>query len=529
MHRALILASLVLLGAMAHGQDLGTLRLTVTVTAATPVARHVLLVSAEPPDAPPRAITTDRDGTFTLRLRPGRYIVESEKPVAFEGQIYQWRQRVDVAAGRETMLQLTAANASVEAPASVPATDATFLLPRWQASVLPVWTPTAHASGFLIDAAGLIATNQRVVGTASAVEVQLTPQEKVMARVLVADPERDVAIVWIDPAVVSALRPIPVACPPAATPRVAVKDELFTIGTPLRGDKSFLSAPAGRVERRSLVADWRLQAGSSGGPVFNAAGELVGLTSISPDDEIRKWASRVVRIDAACEPIATARVEMRSGSPPPSTLVPVEPARPFSVTALAETARGRAGSLSPPRVSSADFEIAFITPVLTYAAQRTPGGGTASDVLRPIKDFGNWSDYVAEFPPVLLIRVTPKQVEGLWAKVGRVAAGTQGVTLPPVKRAKTGFARLRAFCGDRELTPIHPFVIEQRVSETEAVYEGLYAFEHDALGPHCATARLTLYSEQAAERGDTRTIDPGVLRRVWQDFAAYRAAGAGPR
>ena len=98
-------------------------------------------------------------------------------------------------------------------------------------------------------------------------------------------------------------------------------------------------------------------------------------------------------------------------------------------------------------------------------------------------DFGNWSDYVSTVPPVLLIRVTPKLVEGFWAKVARGAVQTQGVSLPPLKRFKSGFARLRAFCGDAELTPIHPFKLEYRVSNSESIYEGLYAFEPDALSP----------------------------------------------
>jgi hypothetical protein len=40
-----------------------------------------------------------------------------------------------------------------------------------------LWTPSTHASGFLIDAKGLIATNQRVIGTATSVEVQLSPDD----------------------------------------------------------------------------------------------------------------------------------------------------------------------------------------------------------------------------------------------------------------------------------------------------------------------------------------------------------------
>jgi hypothetical protein len=53
-------------------------------------------------------------------------------------------------------------------------------------------------------------------------------------------------------------------------------------------------------------------------------------------------------------------------------------------------------------------------------------------------------DDVAGFPPVLLVRVTPKLVEGFWTNVARGAAQTQGVAIPPIKRFTSGFSRMRA-------------------------------------------------------------------------------------
>ena len=60
--------------------------------------------------------------------------------------------------------------------------------------------PTARASGFVVDSRGLIATDGRAIGTATIVEVQLTPTVKVAARVLVSERSRDVAIVRVDQA-----------------------------------------------------------------------------------------------------------------------------------------------------------------------------------------------------------------------------------------------------------------------------------------------------------------------------------------
>jgi hypothetical protein len=192
--------------------------------------------------------------------------------------------------------------------------------------------------------------------------------------------------------------------------------------------------------------------------------------------------------------------------------------------------------VSPYQVSSSSFDLAFITPVLTYVAQyqsqqprpRTTSKDTRKPepepvLVRPLLDFSNWSEYVMDFPPVLLVRVTPKLVEGFWTTVGRAAARTQGVSIPPIKHFASGLARLRAFCGDVEVTPIHPFKIEQRLSESEAIYEGLYVFDPGALGPHCATVKLVLYSEKEPDKGDTRVVDASVVQQIWDDFAPYRA------
>jgi len=218
------------------------------------------------------------------------------------------------------------------------------------------------------------------------------------------------------------------------------------------------------------------------------------------------------------------------------THLPVEPVRPFPVEALENAAAQMRAGLSPYQMSSSDFDIAFMTPVQTYRAQHqsekssrdrgrgAPPTDAGPAIMRTLTDFGNWSRYVADFPPVLLVRVTPKLAEGFWAKVARGAAQTQGVALPPLMHVKTGFSRMRAFCGDAEVMPIHPFKLEQQVSESGAIYEGLYVFDSGALAPPCGAVKLVVYSEKEPERGDTLVVDPKVVQQIWEDFAPYRAA-----
>jgi len=96
------------------------------------------------------------------------------------------------------------------------------------------------------------------------------------------------------------------------------------------------------------------------------------------------------------------------------------------------------------------------------------------------------------------------------------------MALPAIKRLKSGFARLQAFCGGTEVTPIHPFKLELRVSDKDVIYEGLYAFDPAALGPGCSSVTLVLYSEKEPAKPDTRRVDAAILQQISRDFDVGR-------
>ena len=294
--------------------------------------------------AAPRRIVTSLDGTADVRLRPGNYTVESDRPVAFLGKAYEWTQTLDIVAGRDAVLELTADNAEVEAVRPRPTSaapleaDPSFLLTQWQDSVVALWTPTTHASGFVIDANGLIATNQRAIGTATAVEVQLTPAVKVAASVLVADPVRDVAVLWIDPETVASVRPVPLGCAQTTKPIVVDGQKIFAIGAPLGQQKGPASGTVSRVEAHAIVSDLGIASGGAGGPVFTRRRRR------GRDQLLRRRGrrersvnSRVVRVGDVCDAVAAAEKKMKDATPPNGTRLPVEPERPFPV----ERAQGR--------------------------------------------------------------------------------------------------------------------------------------------------------------------------------------------
>src|SRR5688572_3582350 len=417
MGRALVLVMLAVAAqATLASQPLAVLHIRAVLTdtdgRATPIARHALLISDNPPSREPRRILTRLDGTADVRISPGNYTIESDEPLGFQGKAYRWRQTLDVVAGRDQTLELTVANAVIEAivpgttGASAPvAPDISLLLQQWYDSVVEVWTPTVHASGFLVDAAGLIATSHRVVGDATAVEVQFTRSVKVAGTVVHTDPQRDIALIRIAPSIVASIPPVPLGCPRSGPTPVAPGQDIFALAAPLRQSKGWTPATVSRVDARAIASDLTLATGGIGGPVFTATGELVGLSSLPDErDEPRRGAARVVHIEGACAIVAAAATKVKDAPVPDATHLPVEPATPAPVAVFEDAVTRRAGSLKPYTMAASEFDVAFITPILNFAAQSQPN-----------QDFRNWSDYVSDIPPVLFVRVTPRMEESFWA------------------------------------------------------------------------------------------------------------------
>ena len=525
-------------GSAAQGQSV--LRITVTLLdeagAAAPVSRHVLLVSDNPATREPRRILTEANGTADLRLPPGSYIVESDRPVVLRGQAYQWTQLVDVVAGRDATLALTAENARLvplmaalsAADRAAPAPDSPLLLEKWQQSVVAVWSPTSRGSGFLVDARGLIATDRHVVGSATSVAVQVSPTVKVPARVLSAEASRDVAILWVDPGVVASRPAVPLLCPPAAAPALEDGEEIATLAAPLRTAADMVRGEVTVLHPRAIETDLRLLFGSAGGPVFNEAGAVVGLTSVAEADANRDVA--VVRAITICAALSDSRSKMSGMTPPEPTPLPTEPTRPLPADAASGFTRNTAAAIDPPVASSSDFDVAFLTPPVLSAAQeradrtggRSPRAPEVEARLGRLTDFGAWAEYFDDLPPVLIVRVTPKLVEGFWKRLAREAARTQGADLPAFKDFTTSFLGLRASCGGAEIVPIHPFVLDHRVSEKDVIREGLYVFDPAAFESSCGPVTLSLYSTKAPKKPDVVTIDAKVMARIRQDFASGR-------
>jgi len=143
------------------------------------------------------------------------------------------------------------------------------------AATVTVRTLRGHGSGVVVDAKGYALTNAHVVGTERHVTL-LVDGRSVAAQVVNRNSHTDVALLQFDGAQLIAA---PVG---RSAPRPG--DTLFVIGTPLDISLShtvtqgILSAVRHVEGRKLYQTDASINRGNSGGPVFNAAGDLVALS-----------------------------------------------------------------------------------------------------------------------------------------------------------------------------------------------------------------------------------------------------------
>ena len=133
-------------------------------------------------------------------------------------------------------------------------------------------------SGFIVSPDGLILTTAHVVDRADEVTVRLTDRREFKAQVLVVDAQSDVAVVQIDATKLPTVKL-------GDSSRVRVGEQTLTIGSP---DSFQNTVTAGIVSATSRTlpdgsnfpffqTDVAVNLDNSGGPLFNRAGEVVGI------------------------------------------------------------------------------------------------------------------------------------------------------------------------------------------------------------------------------------------------------------
>jgi serine protease Do len=136
------------------------------------------------------------------------------------------------------------------------------------------------ASGFIVSPDGYVLTNAHVVDEATEVTVRLTDKREFKAKVVGTDKRTDVALLKVEG---SGLPTVKIGEPEQAR----VGEWVVAVGSPFGFDNTvtagIISAKARRLPDETYVpfiqTDVAINPGNSGGPLFNLAGEVIGINS----------------------------------------------------------------------------------------------------------------------------------------------------------------------------------------------------------------------------------------------------------
>ena len=140
---------------------------------------------------------------------------------------------------------------------------------------------TSLGSGFVIDEKGYILTNNHVIENAKEIWVTLADESRLQAKLVGADSKTDSAIIKIDSP--KSLTPVKLG----DSDKIRVGDWIIAIGNPfgLGGSVTagIVSAKSRDIEAGSydnfIQTDASINQGSSGGPMFDMNGEVIGVNT----------------------------------------------------------------------------------------------------------------------------------------------------------------------------------------------------------------------------------------------------------
>jgi hypothetical protein len=140
-------------------------------------------------------------------------------------------------------------------------------------------------SGFIVRSSGIVVTNNHVVNFAKAVKIRFI-DKLYKAKVNYRNAANDIAILKIE----STQRNMPVVVL-GDSQKIAIGERVFVIGSPLGLEKTLSDGIVSGVrwldysERKYIQFTAPVSPGSSGGPVFNKDGEVIGIATATLEAE----------------------------------------------------------------------------------------------------------------------------------------------------------------------------------------------------------------------------------------------------
>jgi len=229
--------------------------------------------------------------------------------------------------------------------------------------VVTVTTDDGSGSGFLASASGLIATNYHVVRNTRYLAVQFADGRKVQAKVAAVNAFHDMALIKVNSELVSNIRPLAIL-PADKEDSIKVGIPVVAIGSPLNQKFLMTQGILSKVDQSTLLGDFLLQAGNSGGPLLNLNGEVIGINTFGESN-----ISGAIRIGTLREFLASPQLVNDVVQIEPSAeLLPAIAAR-YPVNVLNHKIESEPLNPTAYRIKAGDFMVTAVTPVLIAKLQ----------------------------------------------------------------------------------------------------------------------------------------------------------------
>lgn len=156
--------------------------------------------------------------------------------------------------------------------------DLTTMYDAVNPGIVKIHADSGHGSGFLVREDGVFVTNHHVVRNARYLAVEFSDGRKVSADIVMLDAKHDLAVLKVNRTTVTGLRPLSLL-PADLDSSVRAGIPVVAFGSPLGQTFLMTQGIVSKVEDGSLLGDFLIQPGNSGGPLVNMAGQVVGVNT----------------------------------------------------------------------------------------------------------------------------------------------------------------------------------------------------------------------------------------------------------
>jgi len=170
--------------------------------------------------------------------------------------------------------------------------------------------PVSMGSGVIVDASGIVITNEHVIAAGDSIRIQLSDNREFDAKVVGGDPDFDLAVLKVD-----AKAPLPFV-PIGNDDSILIGETVIAIGNPYGLDHTVTTgvvSALGRTLQTSeslyqdiVQTDASINPGNSGGPLLDIRGRLIGInTAIHRDAQGIGFAIPIWRVRNVVDQILT--------------------------------------------------------------------------------------------------------------------------------------------------------------------------------------------------------------------------------